>query len=104
MQISITARCDEEDWLTLEFFDDGIGMSEEIRAHAFDPFYTTRRSQGSTGLGLHLVYNLVSQILAGQIRAENSTRGAHLVLTIPVDVTREEQTLAKGSSESDSAR
>jgi signal transduction histidine kinase len=104
MQISITARCDEEDWLTLEFIDDGIGMSEEIRAHAFDPFYTTRRSQGSTGLGLHLVYNLVSQILAGQIRAENSTRGAHLVLTIPVDVTREEQTLAKGSSESDSAR
>ena len=55
------------DAIELVFADDGKGMSEEIRRRAFEPFFTTRRGSGGTGLGLHLVYNLVTQVLRGTI-------------------------------------
>ena len=44
------------DHVEIEFADDGVGMSEEIQRRAFEPFFTTRRSHGGTGLGLHIVY------------------------------------------------
>lgn len=96
--IHLTAKGTQNNWLMLEYSDDGIGMSDEIRQHAFDPFYTTRRSKGSTGLGLHLVFNLVNQILAGDIQATNKQPGAHFVLTLPMDVTSEEQRQPQSSN------
>ncbi|MGE4069962.1 MAG: two-component regulator propeller domain-containing protein [Lysobacterales bacterium] len=53
--------------LLLRFSDDGRGMTEEVAAHAFDPFFTTRRGSGGSGLGLHVVHNLVTQLLGGEI-------------------------------------
>lgn len=53
--------------IRLTFSDDGRGMSPEVRRRAFDPFFTTRRGQGGSGLGLHIVYNLVTQRLRGSI-------------------------------------
>ena len=50
------------------FSDDGCGMSPDVRRQAFDPFFTTRRHQGCTGLGLHIVYNVVTNRLGGQLR------------------------------------
>ena len=52
----------------LTYRDDGSGMSDEVRARVFEPFFTTRRGQGGSGLGLHVVYNLVTQLLKGSIR------------------------------------
>jgi signal transduction histidine kinase/ligand-binding sensor domain-containing protein len=54
-------------WLELVYADDGIGMSEEVSRRAFDPFFTTRRGTGGSGLGLHVVHNLVTQLLGGEI-------------------------------------
>jgi signal transduction histidine kinase len=51
--------------------DDGVGMSEETQRRAFDPFFTTRRNEGGTGLGLHIIFNLVNQQLGGQVTFES---------------------------------
>jgi len=62
--ITVTERNNE---ILLRFADDGVGMSPEQVAKVFEPFYTTARSSGKAGLGMHLVYNLVTRILKGHI-------------------------------------
>jgi signal transduction histidine kinase len=69
--IGITATPRGSDAIDLIFADDGVGMTPEVQRQAFDPFFTTRRSEGGTGLGLHIVYNLVIQQLGGRIRLES---------------------------------
>lgn len=51
--------------------DDGQGIPAENLKRIFDPFFTTRRDRGSTGLGLHIVYNLVTATLQGRIELES---------------------------------
>jgi signal transduction histidine kinase len=46
-------------------------MTPDVRRQAFDPFFTTRRNEGGTGLGLHIVYNLVTQQLGGRMMLES---------------------------------
>lgn len=69
---------DQAGQITIEFYkldnscqliysDNGIGISEEHTSKIFDPFYTTKKGQGSTGLGLHIVHNIVTQNLNGKI-------------------------------------
>ena len=45
--------------------DHGPGVPEELRARIFDPFFTTKLGKGGSGLGLHIVYTLVSRVLGG---------------------------------------
>lgn len=65
-EIAISVARDGTD-ASIEYRDDGVGMDEVTRARMFDPFFTTRRGQGGSGLGMHIVYNLVTQILGGTI-------------------------------------
>ena len=53
------------------FADNGAGMTPDVQRQAFDPFFTTRRNDGGTGLGLHIVYNLVTQQLGGRMMLES---------------------------------
>ncbi|WP_232631534.1 sensor histidine kinase [Methylobacterium sp. Leaf118] len=55
----------------LEVIDDGGGIAPENLARIFDPFFTTARSRGSTGLGMHIVHNLVTVKLHGRIAIES---------------------------------
>ena len=55
--IKITAKLDNK-ILTLTYDDDGKGLNELSKEKIFDPFYTTNRSQGGSGLGMNIVYNL----------------------------------------------
>ncbi len=72
--------------LRLEVSDDGRGMTEQQRTSVFEPFYTTRRGQGGTGLGMHLVYNLVSRRLGGRIECRSKPgEGTRFIIQIPVD-------------------
>ena len=61
-----------EQSLRIIYQDDGKGMTAEEYTHIFEPFYTTKRTQGGMGLGLHIVFNLVTQLLKGQIVCESS--------------------------------
>lgn len=65
----------------LHYSDNGKGVPEHIRKRIFDPFVTTRRGDGGSGLGLHLVYNLVTQALNGKINLE-SQLGDGIVIDI----------------------
>jgi signal transduction histidine kinase len=65
--ITIVGRTSGVDQVHVVFRDDGVGMSEAVQRKAFDPFFTTRRGEGGTGLGLHIVYNLVTRRLGGRI-------------------------------------
>ncbi|MGJ4898054.1 MULTISPECIES: sensor histidine kinase [unclassified Bradyrhizobium] len=69
--ISITARPRGTDDIEIIFADNGAGMPPDVQRQAFDPFFTTRRNEGGTGLGLHIVYNLVTQQLGGRMMLES---------------------------------
>jgi PAS domain S-box-containing protein len=87
-QISIDIT-DNDQTVLIVYKDNGKGMGEEQLAKIYDPFYTTRRGQGGTGLGMHIVYNLVTQSLAGEISC-NSKPGEFTVfqITIPKDIDK----------------
>src|SRR5206468_5780322 len=64
--------------------DDGVGMNEEVQRRALDPFFTTRRNEGGTGLGLHIIFNLVTQQLGGRMAFESRPGwGSRFRITIP---------------------
>src|ERR1700744_2325958 len=69
--ISISARPRGQDDIEINFADNGAGMTPDVQRQAFDPFFTTRRNEGGTGLGLHIVYNLVTQQLGGRMMLES---------------------------------
>ena len=65
--ITISAKPRGNDDVEIIFADNGAGMTPDVQRQAFDPFFTTRRNEGGTGLGLHIVYNLVTTALKGRI-------------------------------------
>lgn len=72
--------------LLLNYSDNGKGMSQEIVDKIFNPFFTTNRSKGGTGLGMHIVYNIVSQKLNGHIKcASTPNLGTTFSISIPLN-------------------
>lgn len=70
---------------SFEYSDDGRGIPKESLSKIFDPFYTTKRGQGGSGLGLHIIYNLVTQKLGGIIRCESEAgQGTRFVIEMPI--------------------
>jgi signal transduction histidine kinase len=73
------------DEIEVSFSDDGRGIPEEIQRHVFDPFFTTRRAKGSTGLGLYIVRNLVTEQLGGRIDIISAPgKGTSICMTVPL--------------------
>jgi PAS domain S-box-containing protein len=71
--------------MLLTISDDGLGMSGDVLHRAFEPFFTTRLGLGGSGLGLYVVYNLVTALLGGQIKLESQLgQGSRFVLHIPL--------------------
>lgn len=82
--IDVKLTATGRDHVRLLFADDGCGMASEVRRQAFDPFFTTNRHQGATGLGLHIVYTIVTERLGGRIALESETGvGTTLRLVLP---------------------
>ncbi len=73
--------------LKITVSDNGVGIEPSIRSNVFDPFVTTKRNQGGTGLGMNIVYNQVTQSLAGEIHLnEKKERGTEWVLLLPLRI------------------
>jgi len=79
-----------EGGLRLVFSDDGKGIAPEHLDKIFEPFYTTKRGRGGTGLGLHILYNIVTQRLGGTVRCESLPgQGTTFTLDVPLEGSRE---------------
>ena len=81
--IKITVKINENNIL-ISYSDDGSGIPEENVSKIFDPFFTTRRGSGGSGLGLHLVFNIITQQLKGEILLSNKqTKGISFEIILP---------------------
>ncbi len=82
--IRIQARTGS-DTVSICYADDGAGMAAETLAHIFEPFYTTARGQGGTGLGMYIAHNLVTQGLRGSIACHSAPgQGTRFDITFPL--------------------
>lgn len=82
-QIHISASNHSNYW-QLDVADNGRGLTENELQRAFEPFFTSRRSQGAKGLGLTLVFNLVCHLLRGEITLSNGQTGCHISMRFPI--------------------
>lgn len=70
--------------ISMIFHDSGVGIKEENIKKIFEPFYTTVRDTGGSGLGLHIVHNLITQVLKGSIKVSSSINvGTTFVIDFP---------------------
>lgn len=70
--------------MTMVYYDTGKGMSQEVADRIFEPFFTTKRGQGGSGLGMNIIYNIVTQKFGGQIRCESKLgTGTRFIIRIP---------------------
>ncbi|MBF0436778.1 MAG: hypothetical protein HQL77_15590 [Magnetococcales bacterium] len=73
-----------DDNIRMEYRDSGRGMTHDVQERIFEPFFTTARKRGGSGLGLHIVYNLVTQSLKGTIQCDSSPgSGVLFILVFP---------------------
>ncbi|BAO80919.1 signal transduction histidine kinase [Serpentinimonas raichei] len=80
----------EGEHLRLSVSDDGKGISQHLQDRVFEPFFTTRLGQGGSGLGLHIVHNLVTGVLGGRIALQsNPGHGARFTIQCPLLAPRE---------------
>ena len=78
-----------EDRLRLVYSDDGKGIAPGDLDKIFEPFYTTKRGRGGTGLGLHILYNIVTQKLEGTVHCESLPgQGTTFTLDVPLEGSR----------------
>ena len=69
----------------IRFQDDGAGILEQDLKQIFEPFFTTKRGEGGSGLGLSIIYNIVTSLLAGQISVESAVgKGTVFTLDLPL--------------------
>lgn len=81
----------EGDDILFHYSDNGQGMEEEHRLQIFEPFFTTARHRGGSGLGMHIVFNLVTQTLQGTIHCDSSPgRGTAFKIRIPLEAEKME--------------
>ena len=70
--ISVRAVLEDDGWVAFDYADDGAGMDRDTLDKLFDPFFTTKRGTGGSGLGAHILYNLVTGALGGTVRVESA--------------------------------
>jgi len=76
----------QQGWLHFHYSDDGKGIPEADLPKIFEPFFTTTRGQGGSGLGLSMIYNIITQNMGGQIHCESTLgKGTSFYFNIPLN-------------------
>ncbi len=85
-EIKITVSRTANQHIRIDYQDNGLGMSEQVKQQAFEPFFTTQRAQGGSGLGLYVLYNIVTQQLLGKIHLTTSPgNGSRFCIDYPAE-------------------
>ncbi|WP_144351628.1 sensor histidine kinase [Sporomusa termitida] len=85
-------RLTQEDGMAvLEYADDGKGISESTLGHIFDPYFTTKREQGNTGLGLSIIKEIITTRFGGTIECRSPAgKGAIFTIRLPIGELKHE--------------
>jgi signal transduction histidine kinase len=74
-----------DDQVQIDFNDDGVGMPAKVLRQVFDPFFSTKMGQGGSGLGMNIVYNIVTVVLGGSIGIESTPQsGTRITIRMPL--------------------
>ena len=73
----------QDETLIIDYRDTGKGVSEDVSDRIFDPFVTSKKGSGGSGLGTHIVYNIISQLFKGDIEYVAEAKGAHFIMKMP---------------------
>lgn len=85
-KISINAK-ERADEILIIYTDNGKGIPKDILPKIFDPFFTTNREHGGTGLGLHIIYNIITRLLKGTIECKSEeNKGVEFRITVPKNI------------------
>ncbi len=84
IQLSVSSRTDV---LELRFTDNGMGMDSQIRSRIFEAYFTTNKTGGGTGLGLHIIQSLVEKNLKGSISCSSAPGdGTEFFISLPLSL------------------
>lgn len=82
-KISLKIKADERQ-IKIDYSDSGKGIAPSVIDRIFEPFVTTKRGQGGSGLGTNIIYNTVVQLLKGRIECHSEPNfGARFTLILP---------------------
>ncbi|MDO9191519.1 MAG: ATP-binding protein [Undibacterium sp.] len=94
-KMRLQAQCKDERVL-ITFSDNGIGISAQVLRRVFEPFFTTKLGKGGSGLGMHIVHNIVTQVFGGQITIDSSLgQGTTIHLELPLQSPAEQKESAR---------
>ena len=78
---------EDDKFITIKYKDNGVGVNEKIKDKIFEPFVTTKRNKGGTGLGLNIVFNLVHKKLNGTLKLNDNLKiGCEFIIKIPLNI------------------
>ncbi|QPK63324.1 DUF3365 domain-containing protein [Methylomonas sp. LL1] len=87
-EIGIQASLIGQGRLAIDYRDNGVGMSEQVRQQAFEPFFTTSRDQGGSGLGLYVIYNIITKQMHGAIQIWSAPgAGVRFHIECPIELS-----------------
>lgn len=83
--ITIRSGLEDQDCVVMTIADNGNGISADNLLHIYEPFFTTKLGVGGSGLGLHIVHNIVCDVLGGRIEVQSALgAGTTFTLTLPL--------------------